>query len=66
MKDMQTQSYSDLVANIGQTLKEGRSTALRAVNTSLVATNWKIGQQNPDTVWTNKFHNLLSFVYPIV
>lgn len=44
MKEMQTQSYSDLVANIGQTLKEGRSTALRAVNTSLVATNWKIGQ----------------------
>lgn len=44
MKEIQTQSYSDLVANIGQTLKEGRSTALRAVNTSLVATNWKIGQ----------------------
>ena len=66
MKEIQTQSYSDLVANIGQTLKEGRSTDLRAVNTSLVATNWKIGQQNPDTVWTNKFHNLLSFVYPIV
>lgn len=58
MKEMQTQSYSDLVANIGQTLKEGRSTALRAVNTSLVATNWKIGQQNPDTVWTIELESL--------
>ena len=37
MKEIQTQSYSDLVANIGQTLEEGRSAALRAVNTSLVA-----------------------------
>lgn len=44
MKEIQAQSYSELITNIGLTLEEGRSTALRAVNTSLVATNWKIGQ----------------------
>ena len=44
MKEVQAQSYSELIANIGQTLEEGRNAALRAVNTSLVATNWRIGQ----------------------
>lgn len=44
MKEIQELSYSELIASIGQTLEEGRSTALRAVNTSLVATNWRIGQ----------------------
>ena len=33
-----------MIANIGQTLEEGRNAALRTVNTSLVATNWRIGQ----------------------
>ena len=44
MKEIQELSYSELIASIGKTLEEGRSTALRAVNTSLVATNWRIGQ----------------------
>lgn len=38
------QSYTELITTIGQTLQEGRSAALQAVNSSLVATNWKIGQ----------------------
>ena len=44
MREIQAQSYSELISNIGQTLEEGRNAAIRAVNTSLVVTNWKIGQ----------------------
>lgn len=42
--EIQVQSYTELIASIGKALEEGRNTALRAVNTSLVATNWRIGQ----------------------
>lgn len=41
---LKTESYEELVRNISLAYTDGRNKAVQSINTSLVLTNWKIGQ----------------------
>jgi len=39
-KDIKTQNYSALITDLASLVEQGRKTAVRYVNTALVATYW--------------------------
>jgi len=44
-KDIKTQNYSSLVTDLASLIEQGRKTAVRYVNTALVATYWLVGRK---------------------
>ncbi len=45
MYKIKSSTYQRLVNNIGASLEEGKTLAVQKINTTLVVTYWKIGQQ---------------------
>ena len=44
-KDIKTQNYSTLITELASLIEQGRKTAVRYVNTALVATYWLVGRR---------------------
>src|SRR3989344_296355 len=44
-KDIKTQNYSPLITDLASLVEQGRKTAVRYVNTALVATYWVMGRR---------------------
>src|SRR3990170_5315618 len=44
-KDIKTQNYSTLITDLASLVEQGRKTAVRYVNTALVATYWFMGRR---------------------
>ena len=44
-KSIKTQNYSSLITALASLIEQGRKTAVRHVNTALVATYWLVGRR---------------------